>query len=519
MTSSASYNMVRWAHGHSEMLRAGLGCQLDLSKVTDAQMMRFAREKIREIPDGSQERNALYGRIWRLLQKRDARTQADPDFGRNYATDPGYQPNARVLLVALCINEEFRKYCPVESLLPWEEQADSEDVCEGNTGLDIMLNLYYEQVLATHNDWIRNTPKIMSYLFPEGLTARPEAEMDVWLRHQMKEKILALSPHAKRRCYEEISGIVGHPVDKAYILSLRPVNPRFLMTAFVMAHLRDRRAFEVAGSAEGYEFNEGGDLLRVVQRAKCLESFLVKDPTLLEPQKAFMSPPMPTAPLAGAGAGIVARRMPFDFSIHVGAAVVAEIQSSKMLYNHVYNRDRSGRLLGRTIFPKMVSAAERDHYHEIIPGLYLGPLGATKEVGLRFQRGLHLASEEPLSTDGSRLTRYAVSEPLTDEESLNMEYVEKLSGPGYQASDPSTWFVEAFRKMDEALASGERMLVSCHEGKSCSTTLVAAYLMNRLKVQANVVLPFIQSKHPITQPDHQFFTLLETYNSYVMSRA
>lgn len=62
------------------------------------------------------------------------------------------------------------------------------------------------------------------------------------------------------------------------------------------------------------------------------------------------------------------------------------------------------------------------------------------------------------------------------------------------------WFEPTFKLMDEAVYSGKKTLIHCHEGVSRSPTLVAAYLINRYKVTAKQAIAFLRTKRNCANP-------------------
>ncbi|XP_077521804.1 dual specificity protein phosphatase 10-like [Amblyomma americanum] len=66
------------------------------------------------------------------------------------------------------------------------------------------------------------------------------------------------------------------------------------------------------------------------------------------------------------------------------------------------------------------------------------------------------------------------------------------------------FFDDAFRFLDEAHASGSRVLVHCHAGVSRSPTITVAYLMHHLRLPLVDAYRYLKAKRPIISPNLNF---------------
>jgi len=72
-------------------------------------------------------------------------------------------------------------------------------------------------------------------------------------------------------------------------------------------------------------------------------------------------------------------------------------------------------------------------------------------------------------------------------------------------------FVPAAKFIDAALQNGQGVLVHCQAGVSRSTTLVAAYLMIKLGLNAQQAVDKIRSVRPQVEPTQFFLLQLEMF--------
>jgi hypothetical protein len=82
--------------------------------------------------------------------------------------------------------------------------------------------------------------------------------------------------------------------------------------------------------------------------------------------------------------------------------------------------------------------------------------------------------------------------------------------------NPADLFATPFHLMDRAVLWGEKILVHCSEGKSRSTALIIAYLVNRFKVTTDEAIKFVKSKRPCINP--KFAPELRQYEASLLRK-
>lgn len=69
--------------------------------------------------------------------------------------------------------------------------------------------------------------------------------------------------------------------------------------------------------------------------------------------------------------------------------------------------------------------------------------------------------------------------------------------------DPQKWFEPIFQEIDKAVFGEKKVLVHCQAGQSRSPTLLAAYLINRLKVNAEEAVTYLHSNRLCVDPKYK----------------
>jgi len=72
-------------------------------------------------------------------------------------------------------------------------------------------------------------------------------------------------------------------------------------------------------------------------------------------------------------------------------------------------------------------------------------------------------------------------------------------------------FAQTTEFIDNAIKSGGRVLVHCIRGVSRSATIVCAYLMATLHLNAQEAVDKVRSKRPVARPNYGFMIQLEMY--------
>jgi hypothetical protein len=81
--------------------------------------------------------------------------------------------------------------------------------------------------------------------------------------------------------------------------------------------------------------------------------------------------------------------------------------------------------------------------------------------------------------------------------------------------DMTQHFDESFTFIDAALNKGSAVLVYCGAGISRSTTILAAYLMRKLKISAQDAVEMIQKKRQVARPNNNFMKQLKEFESKI----
>lgn len=97
----------------------------------------------------------------------------------------------------------------------------------------------------------------------------------------------------------------------------------------------------------------------------------------------------------------------------------------------------------------------------------------------------------------------------TDTAGVQQEHCPGLRCKRLPASDSchqnlKQFFDDAFQFLDEAHASGSRVLVHCHAGVSRSPTITVAYLMHHLRLPLVDAYRYLKAKRPIISPNLNF---------------
>ncbi len=177
-------------------------------------------------------------------------------------------------------------------------------------------------------------------------------------------------------------------------------------------------------------------------------------------------------------------------------------------------------------------------YQQIADNLYLGGQGATYYLGGEFTIRLtpttttSIAFEQKFSYNVHLNHRVFSAASMSDIPAEQQQpgklttfitpdnnretFLRAVSGEGYNAEDPSTWFVDAFAIIDKERAKGN-VLISCTEGVSRSASLTIAYLMKRGNLTYGRALSHVYNQRPVVSPCEAFETILEEFNQYLQA--
>ncbi|CDH60414.1 dual specificity protein phosphatase 12 [Lichtheimia corymbifera JMRC:FSU:9682] len=134
--------------------------------------------------------------------------------------------------------------------------------------------------------------------------------------------------------------------------------------------------------------------------------------------------------------------------------------------------------------------------HEIIPRLFLGSSSAGASLeNLQQSQITHVVSLGNFEAIHDSIT-YKIINVLDVEEENLIQY-----------------FNETFEFIDEARAAKQRVLVHCEAGVSRSTTIVAAYMMRKGKLDVQKTLDMIRDRRAFVAPNDGFLDQLELYHT------
>lgn len=133
---------------------------------------------------------------------------------------------------------------------------------------------------------------------------------------------------------------------------------------------------------------------------------------------------------------------------------------------------------------------------EVLPGLFIGPIGAARNLESLQKNGItYVLNASPVI-------------PCFHRKHLRYKKVLVYDDPD---EDISRYFNESNRFIQKARKKGG-VLVHCFAGQSRSATLVAAYLIACEGLDALAALSLIRKNRPSAQPNTGFMRQLRTYS-------
>lgn len=168
------------------------------------------------------------------------------------------------------------------------------------------------------------------------------------------------------------------------------------------------------------------------------------------------------------------------------------------------------------------------HFHQIIPGLYLGNCKAWRQVketgNLKFLKifTVRITSVISLWKEGEENPDHIqrIYIPVKDKKSQFREFLRQTSQAGVRnrADHVNLFFEQTFQWIDQAVQSGEKILIHCRGGVSRSATLVIAYLMKRCRLPYETVLNYVRAQRPAIEPNRGFRAGLRRYSLLLEQR-
>ncbi|KAL1415922.1 hypothetical protein MTO96_028516 [Rhipicephalus appendiculatus] len=147
----------------------------------------------------------------------------------------------------------------------------------------------------------------------------------------------------------------------------------------------------------------------------------------------------------------------------------------------------------------------------VLPFLLLGNERDARDAELLQRLGvgyvLHVTPALPQQTTAVPPTTAAGTDTATT--GVQQEHCPGIRCKRLPASDSchqnlKQFFDDAFQFLDEAHASGSRVLVHCHAGVSRSPTITVAYLMHHLRLPLVDAYRYLKAKRPIISPNLNF---------------
>ncbi len=518
---------ISWMQANQSML--------DSLGYSGGSLLEFSKGRIQSAAN----KDSLYGHVYHLMRPSSTAAQ-DFCFGQHYVER---SPDFRVLVRALVIDEIARgRGIPslmgliqtdgsgdYSGYIKWEDFAEGigrDDTSRG--AFDPILNEYCQAIMRRRSPTspssgaaagaggspLISVPSTMTAPLPASSREREIEDLlriDPSLKEIFREEdILDVSAQnylgrssiaVQEKYYNALGLILGGSLDpKEYVFGFLEKDPAKLMLACIISKLPDFTDFKTYIESYGAHWT---DITSVSSLLVLYKEERVPKPLSKQEFKALLGD----------------KWGEFEYSL---------MTQPSMKLKTITNTD--GSINGETIdvstqglgdgvrdaeLMRIFIGNETDvtaRSQEIIPGLLsVGSMHAAKDVGRRFQRNLHVTDKPSTSPDPSRVTIYEVKDP-TGVSANARDYVIALSGDSYEEEDVSTWFSDAFLKMDEALRKKEHMLINCSVGESRSVTLVAAYLISRTYYVPDIVLPYIQSKRLTAEPVPKLFELLKEYD-------
>lgn len=96
----------------------------------------------------------------------------------------------------------------------------------------------------------------------------------------------------------------------------------------------------------------------------------------------------------------------------------------------------------------------------------------------------------------------------------NIKYINVEDHP---YADISRFFGSCCEFIEAARFQGNNVLVQCHGGVSRSTTIIAAYMIQKYKWNLDKVLDFIKKKRDRAKPNPGFYKQLQQYEQSILN--
>ncbi|CAD8197182.1 unnamed protein product [Paramecium octaurelia] len=78
-------------------------------------------------------------------------------------------------------------------------------------------------------------------------------------------------------------------------------------------------------------------------------------------------------------------------------------------------------------------------------------------------------------------------------------------------NDISQYFEECIQYIDQVVAQNKNILVHCYGGQSRSVSIIIAYVMRKLSIDAEKAFNYVKERHPRAEPNHGFLNQLKTF--------
>jgi len=142
--------------------------------------------------------------------------------------------------------------------------------------------------------------------------------------------------------------------------------------------------------------------------------------------------------------------------------------------------------------------------HEVLPGVYLGDIYAAHNIDELKRRNITHVIDAAL----------AIVPPFPDQ--FKYMHVELLDYPG---ENVMPYLEHTSRFIEQALASGGKVLVHCLKGVSRSATIAAAYAIYSQKLSTKAAIQLLRKSRTVVCPNHGFQMQLEWYEKSLSKKA